>query len=77
MPESIMLSDAAQALLRHLVATKDQGVTPDNLEAYRDLVRAEVMIPISGMVGGPETHFIFSESGWRHAQSLVHPVGSP
>ena len=77
MTDTITLSDEAVGLLRHLFATEDQSVTPDNLEAYRELVRAGIMIPISGMVGGPETHFIFSESGWHHAESIVRPVASP
>jgi hypothetical protein len=76
MPDTILLSDDAIALLRHLVTTDDQSITPVNLEAYRELVRAGFMTPMSGMVGGPETHFIFTDSGWRYAQSVAHPVGS-
>jgi hypothetical protein len=49
MADTISLSAAAQALLRHLLATKDMSVTPTNLETYRELVRAGIMFPMSGM----------------------------
>jgi hypothetical protein len=78
MPDTITLSAAAQALLRHLLATKDTTVTPANLETYRELVRAGIMFPMSGMIGGPESHFLFTEEGWRRREEwLAHPAGLP
>ena len=76
MPGTIPLSANALSLLRYLLATKDQSVTPDNLEAYRELVRAGIMFPISGMVGGPESRFLFTSEGFRHAESIARPVES-
>ena len=71
------LSPDAMGLLRHMLATKDQSVTPDNLEAYRELVRTGIMFPISGMVGGPESRFLFTSEGFRHAEENVrHTVGA-
>ena len=74
MPATITLSADAEALLRHLLATKDQSVTPDNLESYRELARAGIMFPISGMVGGPESRFLFTPEGFRHAESIARRV---
>ncbi len=76
--QTITLSEAALALLRHRIATKDATVTADNLEAYRELVRAETMYPVSGMFGGPESNFRFTDEGWsRRGEWIVHPAGSP
>ncbi len=73
----VELSAEAVALLRQIIDTKDIQVMPANLEAYRELVHARIMTPMSGMVGGPETHFIFTESGWnRRAEWIAHPAES-
>ena len=41
------LSDAALALLRYRLATKDKTVTDTSLDAYRELARAGIMYPVS------------------------------
>jgi hypothetical protein len=51
---NIELSEAARALLRYRLATKDKTVTDANREAYRELARAGIMYPVSGFVSGPE-----------------------
>jgi hypothetical protein len=61
--QDVMLSDAALALLRHRISTKDGTVTPENLESYRELARAGIMYPVSGFVSGPEEMFRFTEEG--------------
>jgi hypothetical protein len=78
MPDSIALSADALALLRRRLATKDAKVTPENLEAYRELVRAGIMYPVSGMFGGPESNFRFTDAGWsRRGEWTALPAGSP
>jgi hypothetical protein len=73
MPETITLSADALALLRHRIATKDDKVTPDNLEAYRELARAGIMVPLSTFTKGPESLFKFTDEGWeRRHEFLAH-----
>jgi hypothetical protein len=61
MAEMSPLSDAAIALLVQRIATKDVTVNDDNRKAYRELVRAGVMYPVSGFVGGPDGLFRFTK----------------
>jgi hypothetical protein len=78
MPEMTRLSAAAVALLRHRVATQGSEVNPHNLEAYRELARAGIMYPVSGMFGGPESTFRFTEDGWsRRDEWIALQPGSP
>ncbi len=44
------------------------AVTPDNLEAYRELARAALMEPFSGFLRGPEAVFRFTNDGWERRQ---------
>jgi hypothetical protein len=67
------LSEAAVALLRHRLETKDNHVTPSNLEAYRELERAGIMFAISGFVSGPEASFRFSDDGWAWINDRDNP----
>jgi len=71
MPDTITLSDAALALLRHRIATKDDEVTPENLEAYRELARAGIMIPLSTFTKGPESLFKFTNEGWERRLEIL------
>ncbi len=61
---TITLSEAALNLLRDRITGDRYDVTPDNLEAYRELVAAGIMIPISTFTRGPESLFRFTEEGW-------------
>jgi hypothetical protein len=76
MPETITLSAEALALLRHRLATKDTKVTAKNLEAYRELARAGIMEPVSGMFGGPESTFRFTSDGWSRRDEYNACVGN-
>jgi hypothetical protein len=72
------LSTKALALL-HACATGDNPhVDASNIEAYRELVAAGVMYPVSGMFRGPEANFRFTAEGWRDRHEiLASRVGSP
>jgi hypothetical protein len=48
-------------------------MTAANLEAYRELVRAEVMYPLCGFLRGPESVFRFTEEGWNRREELERP----
>src|SRR5438067_815727 len=69
MPE-VELSHAARDVLRRRAAGEGVDVTPDSLEAYRELVRAGVMYPVSGFLRGPEAAFRFTEEGWARKDEL-------
>jgi hypothetical protein len=78
MANTLTLSAEARELLRHRIATRDAKVTADNLEAYRELARAGIMEPISGMFGGPEATFRFTDLGWsRRDEWIARPAESP
>ena len=62
--ETIAPSESALALLRHRLATRDNRVNDSNREAYRELVRAGIMYPVSGLATGPEASFRFTNEGW-------------
>jgi hypothetical protein len=53
------LSRSARHLLR-LASREHVDVTPENLEAYRELASAGVMEPRSGFMRGPEAVFHFT-----------------
>jgi len=63
------LSKEARNLLR-CAAREHVEVTAENLEAYRELVRAGVMEPFSGFLLGPEAVFRFTEDGWNRREEL-------
>ena len=65
------LSDVAIHLLRERAASDQHDVTPDNLEAYRELVAAGIMIPISTFSKGPESLFRFTEEGWKRREEWI------
>jgi hypothetical protein len=70
--KAIALSNGARNLLRRRVAGEHAEVTPDNLEAYRELVRSGVMEPFSGFMRGPEAVFRFTEEGWKMREEIQH-----
>ena len=63
------LSRSARHLLG-LTAREHVDVTPENLEAFRELARAGVMEPRSGFMRGPEAVFHFTEEGWNRREEL-------
>jgi hypothetical protein len=76
--QAIRLSESAQALLRHRLATKDGTVTPENLPAYRELAEAGIMMPLSGFAGGRVDRFLFTDEGWaRREEFLSDPAPRP
>ncbi len=77
MPETIALSEAALALLRRRVDRETVELTPENLDAHRELVAAGILVPMSGFVGGRESSFRFTEEGWRGGTSSLAPRFSP
>jgi hypothetical protein len=68
---TMTLSEAALALLRYRLATKDNRVDDSNREAYRELARAGIMYPVSGFVGGPEASFRFTDEGWERRHEFI------
>jgi hypothetical protein len=42
--------------------------------AYRELVRAGLMYPVSGFASGPESHYRMTEEAWNRQDDLQRPV---
>jgi hypothetical protein len=77
-PDTSHLSEAAWELLRRRADGEQVDVSPENLPAYRELVVARIMMPMSGFATGPESSFRFTYFGWdRRHEWLAHPAGSP
>jgi len=70
LPERIDLSQEAVATLKEYLAG-DRSVTDANREAYRELARAGIMIPLSGFIGGPESSFLFTHQGWERREEWL------
>ncbi len=69
--ETKILSEAALALLRNRLTTKDNRVNDSNREAYRELVRAGIMFAVSGFASGPEASFRFTDDGWARRRKFI------
>jgi hypothetical protein len=69
-PDGSNLSDGARELLRRRLAGDDR-VTPENLDAYRELSAARIMYPVSTWAGGPESVFRFTLAGWERRDEWV------
>ncbi len=67
--KTIRLSQDARKLLR-LASREHVDVTPDNLDAFRELVRTGLMEPFSGFMRGPEAVFRFTKEGWDRREEL-------
>jgi len=70
-PDGSNLTEAARELLRRRMGGDDR-VTPENLEAYRELSAARIMYPVSTWAGGPESVFRFTLAGWERRDEWVN-----
>jgi hypothetical protein len=68
--QTVKLSEAAQAVLRSRVEGGSREVNDSNREAYRELARAGIMFPVSGFIGGPESVFRWTDTGWERRFEL-------
>jgi hypothetical protein len=75
--ETKILSEAALALLRYRLTTKDNRVNDSNREAYRELVRAGIMFAVSGFASGPEASFRFTDEGWTRRREFIGSDAHP
>ena len=73
----VKLSRAARDVLRRRAAGEGVDVTPDSLEAYRELARAGIMEPFSGFMRGPEAVFRFTQLGWERREELQRSRFAP
>jgi hypothetical protein len=67
------LSKPARELLRRRANGEDVEVTPQNLDAYRELAEAGVMSAVSTFAAGPESIFRFTVEGWSRRYELQRP----
>lgn len=47
-------------------------VRAENLDAYRELTRAGIMLLVSGFLHGSEAVFRFTEEGWNHREEWLN-----
>ena len=66
---TLKLSKKAQTVLTE-ASREYVAVTPDNLDAYRELTKAGLMESFSGFMRGPEATFRFTAEGWRRRQEF-------
>ena len=74
-----MLSESARDLLRRRL-DGDSAVNDLDRPAYRELVAAGILYPMSGFAGGPESSYRFTEDGWARRQewlALESPAAVP
>lgn len=73
MSSTITLSESALDLLRACLTGPDPAVHDGNLEAYRELATAGIMIPVSTFARGPESYFRFTDEGWNRREEWIAP----
>jgi hypothetical protein len=76
-PDASSLSEAARELLRACVA----GTCPDgdegNRPAYRELVKARIMVPLGSFTKGDECVFQFTYWGWKKRYEILGCAEGP
>jgi hypothetical protein len=70
---TVTISDAALALLRRNLSGPQILVSDENCEAYRELARAGLMIPLHTFAHGDESAYRLTETGVNFA--LAEPEG--
>jgi hypothetical protein len=74
-PDASNLSESAWDLLRRRSAGEKVPVDESTKPAYRELAVAQIMEPVSGFIGGPESNFRFTYWGWnRRDEWIAHRV---
>ena len=69
------MSDAALSLFRlHVERRGDVRVDGTTREAYRELARAGLMVPISTFAGGPESAYRLTREGFERRDTLMARV---
>lgn len=77
MADQTTLSEAAQALLRRRLAGERIPGTDETRPAYRELVAAGIMYPVSTFARGPEASFRFTEEGWDRRHEWIDVAALP
>lgn len=72
LPDRIELSEAARDVLRRRLAG-DEEVIDANRDAYRELVKAGIMVPMHTFIGGREAAYTFTQQGWERRFEFQRP----
>jgi hypothetical protein len=64
-PDGVVLSEAAIGLLRTRIAGQPPDGDESNRLAYRELVKANIMMPMGSFTKGDETTYRFTYAGWE------------
>jgi hypothetical protein len=73
----IILSEAADALLRLRFDHQPVEVTDETRPAYRELAAAGIMIPLHTFTKGRESAYRFTEAGWALRDESLNAPSSP
>ena len=65
LPEQVVLSDRARELLRTCLDGEHPDGDEFNRPAYRELVKAGIMMPVGSFTKGDECVFRFTHRGWE------------
>jgi len=71
-PDASDLSEAARELLRTCIAGNCPDGDESNRPAYRELVKARIMIPMGSFTKGDECVFRFTYWGWERRFEILH-----
>jgi hypothetical protein len=69
---TIALSESAVAVLRFRVKGWRFPIRDRDRDAFRELIAAGIMTPVTGADGTPEVDYRFTEEGWVRRQELLH-----
>lgn len=75
-PDGVGLSDAAKDLLRLCIEGKNPDGDESNRPAYRELVDANIMMPMGTFTKGDWVVFRFTFAGWERRHEFLDDAGS-
>lgn len=77
MATDLSLSKSAGLLLHQRLEGQRVEVTDETRDAYRELARAGLMVPLHTFAHGSESHYRITEEGWSYREKLLKaPAGA-
>jgi hypothetical protein len=74
---AITLSEEALALLKRNLTGPQILVSDDNRDAYRELARAGLMVPLHTFAHGDESAYRLTEAGVNYARGQAQRLAGP
>jgi hypothetical protein len=70
----MLSAEALALLLLHVARHGDVEVDDATREAYRELARAGLMVPVSTFAGGPESAYRLTREGFERKADLLADI---